>query len=151
MSEIPLGVVVRRVLVILPVAPWAIGYGVIGVAALTSALISLGRGERSVDLGYDSNINTWLLLGEGAWLVFAFAVLVATALLLIVGRRDTRLWAPVIATAVVLLGLSIVWVATMQLETGESVTVWAIVCWPMAAVAALLIGRRLEIAAGVTF
>jgi hypothetical protein len=144
-------VVARRVLVVLPVVPWLLAYGVVGVALLVLALRGFAWGEVTVRVGTDSNLGTWQCLGLGVWGVLAFAVLVAAVVLLVLGRRDARWWVPVIGTALVLLAASIGYVAAMEADPGESTVIWAVGCWPTAAVPALLVGRRLELVAGGTF
>jgi hypothetical protein len=151
MSERAGWVTGRRVLVVLPVVPWMLFYGVAGGGLVALAVKGVATGAGSVRVTTDANLDTWLCLLLGLGLVLALAVLVATALLLLAGNRDSRYWVPVIGAAFVVLVGSIVWVAAMQLEPGESITLWALGFWPMAAVPALLVGHRFETLRRSTF
>jgi hypothetical protein len=90
--------------------PWLVGYGVTGAWAVASGARAAADGLAHVDVGYGRPVTPAGLVIVGALAFAAFAVLLAAALLLLLGSRGSGRLAGVCAAAVALTAGS-VWAA----------------------------------------
>jgi len=110
-----------RVLVALVMLPWLLGYGVIGTWTVVRGASAAASGLKSFDAGYTRLVSPAGAILVGALLLAAFAVLLATSMLLMRGGRGAT-WAAVAVTAALLVAGS-VWAAT---RGGLSPVLWVL-------------------------
>ncbi len=79
--------------------PWVLLYGVSGVWAVTLAAQSASRGLKQLDAGYTRYVTPAQLGFVGALLLTAFAVMLASGLLLLFRRRSGMVWLPLLLVA----------------------------------------------------
>ena len=99
-----------RLLAAAVTAPWLAGYGVTGAWAVTRAARAAAGGLTSVDVGYTRLVSPSSVIVVGALLLAAFAVVLATAILVLCDYRGRGAWVAVFAVAAVLAAGS-VWAA----------------------------------------
>ena len=89
-----------RLIAAVALVPWLLGYGITGSWAVARAARALAQGLPHIDAGYTRPVSPAGLIVVGALLLAAFAVLLATALLLLTASRHRGVW-----TSVLILGL----------------------------------------------
>jgi len=99
-----------RLLAAAVMAPWLVGYGVTGAWAVTRGARAAAEGLSSIDVGYSRMVAPPGVIFVGALLLAGFAVLLATAMLVIYDARGRGAWAAVCVVAAVLTAGS-VWAA----------------------------------------
>jgi hypothetical protein len=123
-----------RVLGALVMLPWLLGYGVIGTWTVVRGASAAASGLKSFDAGYTRLVSPAGVILVGALLLAAFAVLLATSMLLMIGGRGAT-WAAVAAAAVLLVAGS-VWAAT---RGGLSPVLWVLIFFGLVYAAAVAI------------
>ncbi len=114
--------------------PWLLGYGVIGTWTVVRGARAAASGLKSFDAGYTRLVSPAGVILVGALLLAAFAVLLATSMLLMLGGRGAT-WAAV-AVAAVLLVAGSVWAAT---RGGLSPVLWVLFFFGLVYAAAVAI------------
>jgi hypothetical protein len=79
--------------------PWTFLYGITGVWAVTLAAKAASQGLKRLDAGYTRFVTPLSLAFVGALLLAAFAVLLASGLLLLFRRRSAAVWLPLTLVA----------------------------------------------------
>jgi hypothetical protein len=82
--------------------PWLIGYGAIGVWAVTFGARTAMAGHATVDAGYSRMVTPGGVILVGCLLVAAFAVLLLTGLLVLYNHRGRKAWTAVAVAAAIL-------------------------------------------------
>jgi len=100
-----------RLLAAVVMLPWLLGYGIIGTWTVARGAAAAASGLHSFDAGYTRLVSPAGVILVGALLLAAFAVLLATSMLLLFDTRRGATWAAV-AVAAVLLTAGSVWAAT---------------------------------------
>ena len=91
-----------RLLAAVVMTPWLVGYGVTGAWAVTRGARAAAEGFSSIDVGYSRMVAPPGVIFVGALLLAGFAVLLATAMLVIYDARGRGAWAAVCVVAAVL-------------------------------------------------
>ena len=99
-----------RLLAAVVTAPWLVGYGVTGAWAVMRGARAAVDGLSSVDVGYSRLVTPPGVIFVGVLLLAGFAVLLATAMLVLYDSRRRGAWAAVCVGAAVLTAGS-VWAA----------------------------------------
>lgn len=123
-----------RVLAALVMLPWLLGYGVIGTWTVVRGASAAASGLKSFDAGYTRLVSPAGVILVGALLLAAFAVLLATSMLLMLGGRGAT-WTAVAVTAVLLVAGS-VWAAV---RGGLSPILWVLFFFGLVYVVAVAI------------
>jgi len=130
-----------RLLAAAVMAPWLVGYGIIGAWAVTRGARAAADGLSSFEVGYSRPVTPAGVIFVGALLLAGFAVLLAAAMLVLYDARGRGAWAAVCVVAAVLTAGS-VWAAV---SGGLHPGLWLLFFGGLLYVAALSLVEQLRV------
>ena len=130
-----------RLLAAAVMAPWLVGYGIIGAWAVTRGARAAADGLSSFDVGYSRPVTPPGVIFVGALLLAGFAVLLAAAMLVLYDARGRGAWAAVAVVAAVLTAGSVWAAASGDLHPG----LWVLLFFGLAYVTVVALARVVQV------